>query len=139
MDQTLKSNPLYQTWYDMIRRCYTPHRHDYKNYGGRGIKVCDRWLNSFWAFVEDIGDKPSKKHSLDRVDVNGNYAPDNCKWSTQKEQCNNKRNNRLLEYNGLTMTLTQWAEYLGIKKKTLWQRLNTYKWPLDRCLSEKVG
>ena len=80
----------YVSWQEMKRRCTQPHRHNYANYGGRGIKVCDRWLKSFTAFFEDMGRRPSRWYTLDRKDPNGNYEPSNCKWSTRIAQANNK-------------------------------------------------
>jgi hypothetical protein len=81
----------YKTWGNIKTRCYNKNREEYKNYGGRGITVCDRWLSSFENFYKDMGHKPTPSHSIDRINVNGNYEPDNCKWSTRKEQANNKR------------------------------------------------
>lgn len=83
-------HPLYRTWADMKRRCYVESRPEYINYGGRGIQVCNRWLSNFWFFVEDMGKRP-KGYSLDRKDNDGNYCKKNCKWSSRKEQNNNKR------------------------------------------------
>lgn len=88
-----KSKPLYHTWQGMIRRCNDPKYINYKYYGARGIKVCDRWMNSYDDFVSDVGEKP-KGCSLDRIDVDGDYNPDNCKWSTFKEQSRNRRINK---------------------------------------------
>lgn len=87
-------NPLYQTYHIMKRRCYDVNLPKYQSYGARGITVCDRWLGStgFNHFCEDMGEKPTPKHSIDRIDVNGNYEPSNCKWSTIHEQCANRRN-----------------------------------------------
>lgn len=87
----LSNHPLYPTWSSMKARCYNKNNNRYKHYGGRGIKVCDRWKNSFKNFLEDMGEKPSKNHSLDRINVNGNYEPENCKWATGSEQAINKR------------------------------------------------
>ncbi len=84
----------YKTWSNMIARCENPNVERYPYYGGRGIRVCDRWCDSFPAFLEDMGRKPSPKHSIDRKDVNGNYEPDNCRWATPVEQANNKCNSR---------------------------------------------
>lgn len=89
-------HPLWQTYYNMKRRCYNKKRKDYPLYGGRGIKVEDVWLgdDGFNNFVKDMGLKPDKFYSIDRINVNGNYGPDNCKWSTPKEQANNRTNNK---------------------------------------------
>jgi hypothetical protein len=88
---------LLYTWEGMKQRCYNPNHFGYKYYGGRDIKVCNRWLNSFEDFINDIGDRPSEEYSLDRINVNGNYEPSNCKWATSTEQAKNKRNNKKIE------------------------------------------
>ena len=84
----------------MKHRCLNPNAKKYADYGGRGIKICDRWLESFENFYRDMGERPSKKHSIDRIDNNGNYCPENCRWVTMKEQARNKRTNRTMLYNG---------------------------------------
>ena len=81
----------------MIERCYNPHNRNYVNYGARGIKVCDRWRESFENFLIDMGRRPSAQHSIDRIDVNGNYEPSNCRWATAKEQMNNQRKRARIE------------------------------------------
>jgi hypothetical protein len=104
------------------------------NYGGRGISVCERWLNDFDLFVEDIGEC-SEKLTLERIDVNKGYSPDNCKWATTKEQGNNKRTNVLFEHDGTKLNVVQWAEKLGINSDTLWRRLHVYKIPMGIALT----
>jgi len=86
-----EKHPLYKLWCGMRKRCNDPNSQNYPYYGARGIKVCERW-NNFWSFIEDMGERPSKLHSIDRIDTNGNYEPPNCKWSTYDEQAQNRRN-----------------------------------------------
>jgi hypothetical protein len=92
---TATSHDLYALWSGMKRRCRNPESRSYPRYGGRGISVCDAWADDFWAFVRDVGDRPSAKHSLDRIDFNGNYEPGNVRWATGAEQARNKRSNRV--------------------------------------------
>lgn len=113
----------YHSWQAMIRHCESKTQHQYPNYGGRGIKVCTRWRDSFEAFIQDMGPRPSKQHSIERIDNNGDYTPENCRWATPKEQLNNTRVNRRLTCNGRTETLTEWAKILGITPTTLAGRL----------------
>jgi hypothetical protein len=107
----------------MIDRCSNPESDSYSNYGGRGIKVCDRWLNSFENFLADMGPKPGPEYSIDRKDNDRDYEPGNCRWATELEQQNNRRNNRWIQGFGRTQTLTQWSIELGIPRKTLSDRL----------------
>lgn len=121
------SRPLYGIWKCMNNRCHNPKSGGFKGYGGRGIFVCDSWRDTdpynFFNFLRDIPTRPSKGHSLDRVDNDRGYSPDNVRWATQKEQCNNTRKNVYLDYEGETRNLTQWAEHLGILVNTLQYRL----------------
>lgn len=109
-----KNGITYKSWESLRNRCNNPNNPEYYNYGGRGIRVCDRW-NSFKNFLADMGERPSLEYSIDRYpNNNGNYEPANCRWATQKEQCRNLRVNKWIEYNGKTMIKTDWAEYLGM-------------------------
>ena len=108
----------------MKLRCYCKTNDCYKHYGGRGIRICDRWLDDFLNFYKDMGGRPSTKYSIDRIDVNGNYSPENCRWATMDQQANNKRNNTVLEYRGVKKNLIYWSRIFGIKAPTLIVRLN---------------
>lgn len=106
----------YMAWQNIKKRCYNTKADDYYRYGGRGIKVCDRWLESFENFFEDMGTKPTPDHSLDRFPNNetGDYEPGNCRWGTDEQQSRNKRTNVWIEYNGEKMILKDWSIRLGI-------------------------
>lgn len=112
----------YESWSGMLKRCTNSNSDVYRHYGGRGIKVCVRW-KKFENFYGDMGDKPKNK-SLDRINNNENYTPKNCKWSTQKEQTNNKRNNHRITIKGKTRTVTEWSDFVGIKKDTIFMRIH---------------
>jgi hypothetical protein len=116
--------PEWTAWRNMKMRCYNPNDIGFGNYGGRGITVCDRWMNSFESFISDMGRKPSRGHSLDRIDNNGNYEPANCRWATRTEQGCNQRTNRLITIDGETHTLSEWARVRNISKEMLHGRLN---------------
>jgi hypothetical protein len=123
----------YTIWCRMRQRCEKPSCSDYYLYGARGIIVCRRW-ESFENFLHDMGRRPSKSHSIDRIDVNGNYCPENCKWATALEQCNNTRRNRYLEFNGERKTVTNWASSVGIHIQTILRRLRL-GWTHEEALS----
>ena len=111
----LEAHPLYRTWKSMLMRCNNPNVKGYKHYGGRGIKVCDRWSGhlGFENFVNDMGERPTPEHTLDRVDYNGDYEPSNCRWATHEAQCNNKRNNSYVVLNGEEITCAQLCKRYG--------------------------
>jgi hypothetical protein len=113
----------YKSWAAMIRRCYSPESNRYRNYGARGVVVCDRWRNSFSAFIADMGVRPSTRHSIDRINVNGNYEPSNCRWSTAKEQNRNRTSNLLIEHDGQVKCLAEWAEFLGVESRLAQNRI----------------
>lgn len=110
----MHSSITYRSWISAKQRCENPHNHNYKNYGARGIRMCKDWSESFLRFFNDMGERPSKEFTLDRIDVNGNYEPSNCKWATHKEQSNNRRDNHFITYNGNKYTATQFAEQFGV-------------------------
>lgn len=113
----------YRVWVQMKARCTNPNIPNYVNYGGRGIMVCDRWRNNFQNFIDDIGLRPSKYHSLDRIDPNGNYEPSNCRWATVHVQTRNRRNNHWIEYGGERMIHADWAKRFKTTRGNLRQHL----------------
>lgn len=117
-----KTTKEYRAWASMKNRCNNPNNSKYPIYGGRGIAVCERW-GEFVNFLEDMGVAPTPKHSIDRIDTNGNYEPSNCRWATPQEQANNLRTNVVLEYGGEKMTITEWAERLATTRATIRMRL----------------
>ncbi len=127
--------PEYKAWTHMIERCENPNTKKYHNHGGRGIKVCKQWRESFVAFLEDMGPRPSSKHSLDRFPgMNGDYQPGNCRWATSQEQCRNMRKNVRLTLKDATKTLPEWADLLGIDKGTIKSRLRA-GWSVEQALT----
>ena len=126
----------YVSWQNMRRRCYEVACAEYHNYGARGIKVCDRWRDLFENFYADMGDPPPGK-SLDRIDVDGNYTPENCRWATAKEQANNKQNNRVIEYEGEELTIAQLAEKMGVNYKVFYMRLSR-GWSVEEAATTPV-
>lgn len=117
----------FTTWQGMRSRCYNLNSTKYKNYGGRGIIICDRWRNSFENFLEDMGEKPTPKHSIDRIRVNGNYEKSNCRWATIIEQMRNTTRNHWIEYEGRIMVLSAWVEELRISSSRVRFLLNKGK------------
>ena len=124
----------YMAWWTAKRRCENPSDKGYKNYGARGIKM--HW-RTWQSFAKDMGLAP-KGTTLDRVDNNGDYRPDNCRWCSPKENMRNRRNNNRLTIFGMTKTLVEWAEYAGIKERCLWMRIYDLNWPLEKAVTKKA-
>lgn len=127
---------VYRIWAGMISRCETPSSSAYKNYGARGIKVCERW-HLFENFLADMGE-PGSDQSIDRIDVNGDYCPENCRWETKKTQQRNTTRNVMIEYNGVTKCITDWAPEFGLKASTLYMRIRRGM-SFDDAVKKKVG
>lgn len=125
---------LYNTWCNMKKRCYAVKFKDYRNYGGRGIKVCDEWLNDFMSFYDwSMNNGYKECLSIDRIDVNGNYEPSNCRWATMKQQSRNTRRNNIVTFNNVSHCVTDWCDLLGIKRNTVYKRLS-YGWNMHEAL-----
>lgn len=126
----------YRAWVHMRTRCNNPKHRAYPYYGGRGITVCERWMNSFVVFLADMGPCPPG-HWLDRKESNLNYSPENCKWSTPQEQQNNRRDNILLTFQGRTQSEAMWERELGFRPKTINNR-RRHGWPTERAIATPV-
>lgn len=124
---TSKYKTEYHAWIGMIKRCQSPKHSAWKNYGGRGIQVCARWLgdDGFLNFLTDMGSKPSPRLTLDRIDNDENYEPDNCRWATMTQQSRNKRTNVFLRFKGESRCINEWAEIIGVPPTRILQRLDT--------------
>lgn len=122
----------YRVWKNMKDRCFNPHNKQYKDYGGRGVRVCKRWL-TFEAFLEDMGRRPTADYTIDRIDNNKGYSPTNCRWATKLTQNANRRTTVWLEHAGVIKHLAGWARHLGIDAETLRYRLA--HWSKERALS----
>lgn len=129
--------PEYLVWCLMRRRCTDPTLPEWGGYGGRGITVCPQW-ESFENFYADMGPRPSPDHQLDRRDNMQGYAPGNCHWTTRIENCNNRRDNVIVEWRGERQTVSQWARRIGMSHETLWARLFKLRWDVERALTTPV-
>jgi len=129
------NTPTYFSWGNMIQRCTNPKYTHYARYGGRGITVCTRWFD-FANFLEDMGERP-KGTTLDRIDVNGNYEPSNCRWATRQEQSLN-RSNCFYTLRGVTKSWSEWFKHYNIKRSTFDQRVYVYKWSIIKALETPV-
>lgn len=134
-----EDNRLYQTWCNMKLRCYGKNANEYDRYGGRGISVCDEWLHDYDAFKDwALSSGYQDNLTIDRIDVNGNYEPSNCRWVDRIAQANNTSRNRRITFRGETKTLTEWSRELGISVETLRYRLSHPKWDLERAFTEPI-
>lgn len=138
-DKSSKDMPEYNAWMHMKRRCSgLSNSPGDASYTKRGITVCERWRDSFQNFYDDMGERPSNKHSIDRINNDGNYEPSNCRWATMEEQQNNRSNNTIVEYGGRKQTVTRWAREFGMKPDVLSARLHRYKMSVEEALTKEV-
>lgn len=128
----------YNSWSQMLRRCLNSEDKSYPSYGGRGIKVCERWLD-FDNFLDDMGNKPSLLHSIDRIKNDGNYEPSNCRWATVREQARNRRTSRMLELNGVSKCVAEWSEITGISSPAIFARIHGMGWPVEKALTTPIS
>jgi hypothetical protein len=133
----LTNSPEYSIHWNMISRCANEKNKAYQNYGGRGISVCKEWLESFECFYADMGARPTAGHSLDRIDVNGNYEPSNCRWATKSEQMSNMRSNRFISIDGETKILSEWSKISGVLPDTIAYRLDK-NWDTRKAVFQPV-
>ncbi len=131
----LYKHPYYRIWTSMKARCYYSKHKQYKDYGGRGIKVCKEWLNSFVDFLVDMGRKPSKDYQLDRIDNDKDYCFENCRWVSKIEQMNNRRNTIYLIYKNEKKSLSEWSRTLGISRETIRKRIKL-GWSIEKILGK---
>lgn len=133
-----RNTRLYNIWNNMKLRCYNKNNISYHNYGGRGIKICDEWINSFESFYEwsmRLGYNDTL--TIDRIDNNGNYEPSNCRWVNFKEQERNRGNNHKLEFNNKNCTIAEWSEITGLPYKTIWKRIDS-GWTVEKTLTQPL-
>jgi len=127
-------SPEYKVWQHMLSRCKNPNGPDWTIYGGRGIKVCERWQKSFINFLSDMGPRPSSKYSIDRINSDGNYEPINCRWATIIQQARNRSSNRFIEWRGERRTISEWTEILGFPRNLIIQRIKM-GWSIEKTMT----
>ena len=132
----MSNTPAYHAWISMRQRCDNPNDPAYANYGGRGIRVCERW-REYANFLADMGARPPR-YEIDRIDNDGPYSPENCRWVTSKANKHNKRSSRMLTWQGVTLPVTAWAERLGMHPRTLFNRLGR-GWTLERAMTQPTN
>jgi len=135
--RAIGATPEYRTWSAMKTRCLNPRNHAYLNYGGRGIALCDRW-REFRNFLADMGPRPSLAHSIDRIDNDGPYSRENCRWATKSEQARNRHKGQRLIIGAESLMLTEWSERSGVPLRTIDDRLR-YGWKPERAVFEPVA
>lgn len=136
----MSKSSVWNAWHGLRDRCLNPESKAYKYYGGKGVIICDRWLgeDGFQHFYDDMGEKPTPKHSIDRINSNGNYEPGNCRWATWEEQQNNKTGyNRIIEYKGVKQTSAQWARMLGTSRETIGYRIKA-GWTAEQIIETPI-
>lgn len=129
----------YKIWSSIKDRCLNPKQIAYARYGGRGITVCDRWRDDFAAFTADMGPRPSRDHTVDRIDNDGPYEPGNCRWATRTEQSRNQRRTVLVMHNGEQRSLASVCEDLGMDRVKVWHRIFLRGWSVEDALSDVNG
>ena len=129
----------YNTWSHMIQRCHNPKNTAYERYGGRGVSVCDEWRKDFAAFLQHVGKRPSKLHSIDRINNDVGYCPGNVRWATAKEQSRNKRSCIMIEHNGTRMVLKDYCRAVGLSYHTAQYRLHVLGWDLSKTIEVRDG
>lgn len=129
----------YMIWRNMKSRCEERENTSWANYGGRGITLCPEWSESFQSFLDDMGRRPNSKDTLERIDNEKGYSPNNCCWASRLTQANNKRTNVFIEYQGLRKTIAEWSRYIGIDYFTLQNRITKRKWDIERALTTPTG
>jgi hypothetical protein len=133
----MSGTPTFNVWKGIRKRCLNENDSSYERYGARGIKVCEEW-DEFSKFYEDMGERPGKGYSIERIDNEGNYSKENCKWATPVEQNRNKRNNLMLTHHQKTQCLSDWAKEIQMSMSTLHSRIFKYKWSIEKALTTPV-
>ena len=133
------NSSLFNTWQTMIGRCENPNREKYKDYGGRGIKVCSEWHQASNFVLWALSNGYKKGLQIDRIDSSKGYSPDNCRWATKKQQSNNRKNTIFYTYKGETKALTDWASLYGINRYTLYDRIEKRGWSIEKALETPTG
>ncbi len=132
-----RSSFTYHSWKSVIARCRNKNSLTYKFYGAVGIDVCERWLK-FENFLTDMGERPSKDYSIDRIDNSLGYFPGNCRWATRSQQCRNQRSNRIIEFRGESLTLAEWVERTGLTYACIWMRLYKHGYSVEKALTSPL-